>query len=352
MNCLESLKNHFRLHRGRFNLRLRYVVPILLTILVATQCWGGKRQQPDSIGPHEITVYVIAPAAPIRWESPSSLYKSVKQSYIKRMFQPKKRFLGHMFFRLQTTLLKEPLWLGIAPDDNKQMLQQLFVKKVGLGILGVPFKAKLENKNLLESAIKFHSRHKKVMFVRLRIREEAAKRILSFLTEFHKKVNDKYAPSDFYGGVFWPLYKYEGSGCSALCLASLQAGGIWLDGQEDMIAKCRIQTSLVGGDFNNGRKVRLKSIKKADSWFTGQGDADNDYIDFEIYDPALVLNWIKKRRANTNDQYQSVTHDNIPGLVVNCIDYDVPDTPLKFEKRPNPSVFINHHLSKMTGSEN
>ncbi|MBK7097307.1 MAG: hypothetical protein IPH58_01720 [Sphingobacteriales bacterium] len=69
----------------------------------------------DTSGIHELTVFIIDPAVSINWQSPSKLYSSIKKSFFRKVFHPQMRFLGHMAFCLNSDLLDEPLWMGIAP---------------------------------------------------------------------------------------------------------------------------------------------------------------------------------------------------------------------------------------------
>lgn len=300
---------------------------------------------------HAITIYVIAPASPIDWYSPSSLYHSVKKSFLKKILQPKRRFLGHMMFRLQTSLLSEPLWIGIVPDDNRQMVRQLFVKKVGLGVIGFPFKAKMEDRELLERSIDFSARKKSISFITYRINEVIAKDILDFLSNFQKKINDEYAPCNFYGGAFWPLYEYEGSGCSALCIAALAAGGITYEEIEEWKVKCKIPLNLIGGTMNGGKKIKITSLKRSTQWHSGIGKENIDFINFEIFDPGKVIDWIYTTRTVRESCYVPVVENGIPGLYFDCVHTYKTSSRNATLKREQPNIFLKGYYKMIESNQ-
>jgi len=300
----------------------------------------------DTTDFHELTVFIIDPAAPIHWQSPSKLYASIKKSFFRKVFHPQMRFLGHMAFCLNSDLLEEPLWMGIAPRGQWQLLNQLLIKKAGLGVLGIPFKAKIEGKQLLKRSISYNNRKNNAAFITFRINEKSAKRILDFLSVFNKRVNDKYAPSNFYGGIFWPLYENEGAGCSALCIAAMEAAGIKMSESDTWRVKLNIPLELIGSNFNNGKKIALRKIKNTKTWYQGAGIPEQDFIKFEIYDPALVMKWVENKMNQEYGQYNNLSHNNLRGLYYDYrhLDTVYAITPLK--KRPVPTLFIQSYKDK------
>ncbi len=326
---------------------MRKIYLLIIFVFYSVISYGRPgAEMPDTSGFHELTMYVFAPAVDIKWDSPSVLYKSVLASYINKLLHPQKRFLGHMAFRLNSTLLKKPLYVGIASDGVKDMRAQLFKHKIGLGLLGYPFTARMETEEMLKPAIAYNASKKKMAFIKYRINAAAAERILAFLASFSKKFNNRYAPNDFYGGAFWPLYDIEGSGCSALCLAALASGNLLFEEAENWKVKCKIPISLIGGDVNGGKKIKIAEVKKSRSWHTGAGIENKDYVDFEIYDPGALFKWIHATRSAKQTAYSPLTENNMPGLYIDCRNINASDGQA-IREREKPNLFLDEYYRKV-----
>jgi hypothetical protein len=299
----------------------------------------------DTTGSHTLTIYVISPPKEINWESPAKLFRSIKQSYLKKIFHPKRRFIGHMAFCLESTLLPKPLYIGIAPCSNKEMRQKVLHDGIGFGALGYGFEAAMEEEQLLKDNFSYNKKEKRLHYIAYKISRQAVQNILIFLSRFSEKFNSQYAPNHFYGGSFWPLYKYEGSGCSALCVSAMALSNISPEHVGAWLVKRKIPMSLIGGELNNNKRVKVREIKTTNKWYDGQGKENIDYIDFEIYDPSLAAKWIQKKITEKPNSY-SISFDST-GI---CFDYSktkvLPIT-LQQKVRENPSLFIKNFYQKI-----
>lgn len=325
----------------KLNIRTLKIFIFLFSFLLCQNKNIYAHDGSDTNGFHEITLFIYPSAAPINWDSPSTLYKSAKKSISKIIFHKKLRFLGHMALCINSDLLEEPLWIGIAPDNSKQMTEQVFVQKAGLGVLGIPFNAMMEDKYILEESIKYYLRHKRVItFVSYRINELSVKQMLEFLSDFQTKNDDNFTPSENYGGIFWPLFKGEGSGCSALCMATLEAGGIYPAESEQWKININIPVELIGGKYYNRDKVPLRKIKKTKSWFNGEGIPNIDYSEFEIYEPALFMNWILDNMDSESVLLRYYDDYKLIGLHFDKRDKYPEEAFKPLKKRPNPNLLI------------
>lgn len=310
---------------------------------------------------HEYTIFFTRPAYPLNWESPSTLYNTVKKSYLLSKFHKKgKRFLGHAAFNLKTDLLGDQgdtLWMGIKPETQKDMARLLFKEKIGLGVIGVPFHSEIEGKKEILYDLTFNNRYTEVNFITFIISRESAQQIIAFTENFLGNYKDGMASaSNYYGGVFWPLYNGEGAGCSALCVAGLESGGIVM---EDMIkdqwkAQVRLPMDLIGGEYNDGHEVPTNDIRKRKEWHDGEGQANIDYIDFEIYDPNYMMDWVNEQISSGKHElqtYQLTDKVQIKGII---LDYShiKPEKPLEelMHDREEPSVLVQPHLEMMNSS--
>lgn len=324
------------------------LVPLLLgIILVLTGNAAAPLKHSDSRGDtaglHELTLYTIAPVVPINWESPSSLYKTVVASVVKMLQKSSRATLGHMFFKLETDLLPEPLWAGLTLFKKSDMFKEFLIYKSGLSLLGKPFKAKVEGQKTLEKYIKSNSKEHTVAFITYRINEGAARRILTFLTLLIKEEEKKLVPTTYYSANSWPLYEGEGTDCSALIVASLELAGLPLPEADQWKVSCKVPLSLIGGRLNNQHKVRIRSVRKTKTWYQGAEENGVGYADFETVDPCRVRTWILKQYGQPNSAYQKTRQDNVPGLYVDYRSVMAPISQPMLSKRKGLNYFLKNN---------
>ncbi|MCO5261042.1 MAG: hypothetical protein M9916_12960, partial [Crocinitomicaceae bacterium] len=302
----------------------------------------------------EFTIFLTRSTYPLNWNNPSTLYKTIKKSFFRTTFHKKgKRFMGHASFNLKSSIINnDTLWMGIAPNVLKDISKILFKEKIGLGIIGIPFQSKIENREDIVNSLTFNDRHTETSFIKFLISKESAVQIVEFINCFKENFKEIYpSPSSFYGGAFWPLYKGEGAGCTALCLASLESGGII---PEDSIKnewqiKVKLPMDLIGGRFNNSIKVPFKKIKKTKQWYNDNGQKNIDYIDFEIYDPNYMMNWVNKQMgSSTVHTYKLSDKVTIKGLT---FDYRNSKPKASLEEimidRPEPCPFVKQYMEDL-----
>ncbi len=325
-------------------MKIRYIVLLLVWTFSIK---GVFAQLVDEKDKHELTVFLMSSTRPISWESPRTLYKSTLKSYSKTIFTKGMRFLGHAVFSLKTDLLEDTLWMGIAPMDYKDFSHQLFVEKIGLGVLGYPFKSKIEEKDFLKENLILNAERSEVTFMRFQISRESAQQIIDFLNIFQGYVEEiNGSPSNYYGGIFMPLYYGEGSGCTALCVAAMEAAGIVFDEEtkNEWMVSVDLPMNLIGGEFNNDKKIALKRIKKTKSWYKGKGLENVDYVNFDIYDANHIFEWVNKRINSMSNITCSLSNScKIKGI---SFDYThiKADGFLLQQYRPNPNLFINKYF--------
>lgn len=324
-----------------------FFIAILLFLSVGFPSFAQEAEEEEV---HELIIFLTRSPRTLDWESPSSIFKSVKKSWFNTLMSKKgKRFLGHASFVLHSNLVEgDSLWLGIAPSVYKDMSHLMFKEKMGLGLLGIPFQSEKEDKENIIENLSFNYKHTEVNFISILLSKESVAQIVEFIDYFHTQEEDThYAPSSFYGGVFWPLYKGEGAGCTALCLGALESGGVYIEEaiKEQWLIKRKIPMDLVGGRFNQDKKIRLKDIKRRKHWYTGQGKANKDYLDFEIYDPNLMMDWVNDLISKSPHETYMLT----PEIALKGIQLDYSHIkPLsafqeKLQARPNPNIFTEHY---------
>jgi len=194
-------------------------ISIFLIILQLTAKADVHEYQKEDI--HEFTVYVMPTLRPLNWESPSSLFRTMRSCYFRTIGVKDNYLLGHLAVGFKTPLLPEPLLIAQTSGELKEKLDLIFKEKVGYAIIGAALQGRIETHKELTHKLNVYAKRDKLAFIRYRVSEEAIQRMIDFITQYSAKMNEYYAPSDFYGGAFWPRYLQEGAGCSAFGMALL-----------------------------------------------------------------------------------------------------------------------------------
>lgn len=283
---------------------------------------------------------------PISWESPADLYNSTLSCYLKTALVSNNYLLGHLAVQLNTPLLPKSILTAMKSIDQKERVDFMFVKKIGFSILGASFKGKLETEEELNQKFKAYTKRSKLAFITYRINEQAAKRIIQLIENFSQSRNNKPASSNFYGGAFWPRYQSEGAGCSAFGMALLDVANLLDANSQDWLMQVNIPMSIIGGEFNNDKKVKISTVKKTKSWHDGTGKVNVDYIPYKVYEPSIMFKWILKQRDAENTRFKPVEKDGVPGLYIDCKNVFVSDGDPLFMERTESNIFINKYLEK------
>jgi len=327
---------------------LIYRVKIILLLIPLS---SAMAQNTGSVfGPefeHTLTIYVIPSVRPLDWESPAALFNSYLNGHCSSIFRKERTMLGHLFIKLSTPLLTEPLYAGITSLSRKEMRVNLLKEKMGLAVIGTGMKARMEYNPELLSKIEFYTRKKELAYITYKINEEGASRIINFYLKCIQKFSDKKDVSRFYGGAYWPLYHLEGSGCSAFGLALMELANIRGDETRSWKNVVNIPMDLVGGRFNQQMKIRIRDIKKTKSWHSGSGIVETDYLPFEIYDPSLIYKWIFTQLNQAPELrspgYQPASDPHIPGLTCDKSSLVVNQFAPIFQCRPDTNLFIRYN---------
>ncbi len=297
---------------------------------------------------NELTIYAIPSAVEFDWSSPSSLYQSYKQGYLTGLLTANPYTLGHIFVKLTSPLIPEPVYAGMASASRKEQKQKVLKQRVGMGILGIGLMGKMETARDLEGIIKKSEKKGRIAAITYRINAEATARILEFIEEFSSKNERGHIPNKHYGGAFWPLYENEGAGCSAFGVAILELAGVLNEKMGAWKLDVNIPMDLIGGEINPGNRVSLKDIKRTRHWHSGTGTENADYTAFWIYDPSLIYNWILDKLSGISDRYEEEYFDasthHIPRLFANVTHVEIDITSPVFMRRENDNIFITHFL--------
>ncbi len=333
--------------------------------------------QPDDTL-HKLTIFVIPSNRPLDWSSPASLHKTTRKSWISTVTKKHKYSLGHLFVQIESPLLDKPVLTGMSSVSNLEKLKLYLVEKVGLGIMGATMKGAMDSREKLEEVISHTlSKEGRITFLTFLISKEAAIRVIEFLQTYRDGTGNGPPPSSFYGGAFWPGFEGEGAGCSAFGMALVDACGIDVS-RPDWFMRVNIPGELVGGRYNNNKRVKNSLVENYKSWHNGKGELNKDFFQIEMYDPCLIYKWITKRynehsSAADNLDIQTVENEQylmamemgetpaqfapehylneettlisrigaIRGVCIDARQIPVPKEKPLFEKRKKPSAFID-----------
>ena len=326
-------------------LRFFFVAMSLIILQLVVKADDYECQKADV---HEFTVFVMPTLHPLNWESPSSLYRTMRRCYFRTIGVKDNYLLGHLAVGFNTPLLPEPLLIAQSSGELKEKLDLVFKEKVGFAIIGAALQGRIETHKELTHKLNVYAKRDKLAFIRYRVSEEAAQRMIDFITQYSAKMNEHYSPSDFYGGAFWPRYLQEGAGCSAFGMALLDLVNLLPEeNTEDWEITVKIPMEVIGGKFNEGRRIRNSLIRKTNSWFEGEGEQNVDYVSYSVYDPSVMFDWIMDKRNNDSEYYHQIEENGVPGLLFDGTDVKFDkDEPL-FIKRENPNLFIDHLRKKI-----
>ena len=300
---------------------------------------------------HEITLYLMPTLYPINWDNPAGLYKSMRSCYIKTIFKRNHYLLGHLAVRIVSPLLKDTLYMAMRSTDSQDKIDYVLKERIGFAILGAGMKGRLETKNEIKQQLKIYSERNLLAFMSYQVNEQAIKRMLEFIDRFSHPQHSMPAQSKFYSGVYWPRYFNEGAGCTAFGLALLDVANILPPESDSWLQKVFIPMEIIGGQYNQNKKIRSKTIYRTTSWADSTGKENVDFVKFQIYDPNLIYNWILKTRNDSLDTFVPIERKGLPGLYMDVVDVSVKSDEPLFMPRPDENFFIKIENSKLSAKK-
>lgn len=298
---------------------------------------------------HELTVFVVPTKYPLDWESPSSIYKTMRKCYLRSMGQKVNYLLGHVALRLNSPLLEEnPYYFAQMSLSNKEKTKLVFKEKIGMGIMGATLRGEIEPAKRIQRNLAYYAKRDMVTFITFKISEEAAKRVIEYVDLYTGKSNNGHTTSKYYNGAFWPRYKDEGGACSTFAMSVLDVIHLL---EDDYVKVWKIERKipieLVGGQLNNGHKVKTSAIKNTHLWYEGEGKVNEAYAPYFVYEPNIIFDWIMDKHKHNTSDFQAVTENDIPGLYFNATHIPVDHSAPLFIKRKESNMFIDHHKQQV-----
>jgi len=296
---------------------------------------------------HELTIYIMPTLKPLDWASPRDLYKSTVSCFLKTFTKSDNYLLGHVAVKLETSLLDKPLLTAQTSCGMKEKLSLIYKQKVGLGMLGLAIQGRMEPSEELIRKLKIYAKREKLTFIRYKINEKAANRLIQFVKQYAMIRENSFASCNYYGGAFWPRYQDEGAGCSAFGIAMMELAGIKPVEPEKWIVNVKIPMNLVGGQLNNGKKIKISEIKTTKKWYESNGTPDVDFISYSVYEPSLMFDWVENKIKQKSLGYDIIEEDGVLGLLIDATNAEIDENEPLFLQNMKPNQFINYHIQKI-----
>lgn len=290
---------------------------------------------------HEISIFFIKSAAPIEWTSPAQLYKSTFNCYVAAALKKNYNVIGHTIARVVSTSMPDTGFYAMSGAIQSEKVELVMGKQLGFGALGSTIHGMFEPEKRIKKSIALYTKRKNIAFIKFIINDASFKRIQSFVDYFKTKNQYGYAPCELYNGACYPAYEYEGSACSAFGMSLLDVANVLPEDSKKWMVDIKIPIDLVGGEFNQNKKVKTSSITKAKSWYEGDGVEGVDYAEYKVYVPDLAFAWIDDKRSNNDSIYKAIEENGIPGVVVDMSSASVDSTAPVLKKRNSSNLFVN-----------
>jgi len=313
----------------------------MLLLVSFNNLQGSKPYIQDTTQIHELTIYAVPSYSKLDWGSPARLYRTSIASFLMSRFAKYTYSIGHMLIKFESPVVDSVVYAAMRSTSNSEKIKLFMKEKIGLAILGVPMKGRLETKEEITALLNHYSKKGSgAAFIRYRLNRESALRVKEFLENFSKEGKSGFTPCNYYGGAFWPRYEKEGAGCSSFALSALEAAGVCIDNPEWRV-EVNIPYSLIGGRYNKQKKVGSYDIESRRKWHSGKGVPNKDFFPFSIYDPTLVHNWIIRMFSHPVGGYYSDMREGFAGLVYDARGIKITDGDPVMVARKDSSIFID-----------
>lgn len=171
-----------------------------------------------------LTLFFIPSPTKLKWESPKVLTESVLKNEIINFLFSKTHSIGHANIEVKCKVQGKTVSFltGMTGAENREVMDVLLKKKIGMGILLHTFKGHLDELPLIQKDFKQRFKNGKISYIRFLISEETCTRLNEYYVEYQRL-----GLQNSYGLSNRPLYK-EGAGCSAFAASFVEVAGLFL----------------------------------------------------------------------------------------------------------------------------
>lgn len=301
---------------------------------------------------NELTLFFIPSVSPICWDSPSELFTTTRNCFIKSLGSSHKYIIGHIIARVRSPKLNKPLYIAMSGSRSWEKAELVFLRGLGLGALGATIHGHIESERTIRHNLEFYRKRNQLTFIKFLVNDSGIARIMKFIDGFEHKKHRKFAPAWMYNGATWPRYENEGSGCSAFGMALLDVAHLIPEEADSWKMTIKIPMDLIGGKINKKKKIPVSKIKESNSWFQGDGEPDLDYIEHTTYDPSIIYSWCMKEYGNqtngntltASNQFGVTEENGVPGLIKDCRDVIINPSEPVFLHREKTDAFTRQYF--------
>lgn len=320
----------------------RSILPILVWFTL-TGFSQTTTSFPDQF--HELTMYIMPEVRQIHWDNPSKLMSSAILCNIKASLQKEAYRIGHITVKINSPIFDSALYFSMASILHSEKKEQIFRKKIGLGVLGTNFAGSLEPSHIAKQNLTHYMQRNEVVYIKFRMNDESFQKILEFIAYFQSIDKAGFSPCHIYNGALYPLYAYEGAGCTAFGIALLEIAHLLPEeALSEWTVDVNIPMELIGGEMNNNKKVKLTKIYKTRKWHTGIGIEGIDYAHLLMFSPWKIAEWIQHTYITDDPVYQKDKEGKLIGLFVDRTKAQfIPDDQL-LHTRQDTNFFVRYYL--------
>jgi len=300
----------------------------------------------DNSSEHEITVFVIPEVSAVNWENPAILFKSTMKCYFNAALKKNYYVIGHFITRISSPLLDSTIYVGMNGAVQTEKVESVLKHRVGFGALGMTMKGRMEPFNHIKKGLALYGKRNRVAYLKFKVDENAIKRVIQFLNYYQTKNKLGFAPCEHYNGALWPGYENEGSGCSAFGMTILDIANLLPEfAKSDWMVNVNVPMNIIGGEFNQNKKIKLKTILKTKSWYNGDGKEGIDFVNYKVFDPGKVFNWINNKRQQNDSDFIPDDENIYHGVIFNE-KYISPDLSTPVIKQRTDTTFFARYFYK------
>ncbi len=235
-----------------------------------------------------LTVHFFSSPHGVDWSTPRSLlYSNLINFSTSRL-----RKMGHMAAEVQcisdegTTEYYE--FTGMS-SDNLSSWKNIFIKKIGFGVIFEKFPGYLEDKYVLQEELKLKRKTGEVQSLTYLISKNNCNNLKKFIEEYRNSGSDK-----LYGGLNYKVREKQGAGCMHFAYSLLDIAGLINHSFiKDWNTEIRIPRSLIGNKKKPVSIFKLLTHHSSKSW----SDSSENYEKIEFWDIDKIFNLLSKNRS-------------------------------------------------------
>lgn len=276
----------------------------------------------------ELLMYFVKPPAPLQWQSPSALTKSLVQAQNQNLASP----IGHVAVRLKCE--PEGDYPGVEFLDGMTMADMGEIAFAvqegrGLGVLIDNYTGRLHGDEFLRQIDNYSCKkgfldstgRSRMSFLRMKISSSTCRRIADYVQEYKRRGLDQ-----IYGGLTaHPLRgPQKGAGCNTFGMSILEIAGLYSsEFDQKWSRQIRIPRYFIG---NLSKPVHpLVIVLSGFHWASNKEPG----VTARFQDPALMYDWAMEKIQTQDSSYTAEKMCNYTmGISTDLSNLETPSQPI------------------------